>query len=706
MPQQHFPQATEVAPDADRLRDALLESAGDVVVLLDAACRVANISERGLVFLGRSRQELVGRDFFDLALARIDREPAWAAFRACLDGHGVNGPVQTTLDVVAAGGEHRSLRWTFTPLARPDGPDASPPDVLGCGRDLSGAQAVRERLDDAQADYRAIFNAASDAVFIQDAATGAFLDANKRAMSLYGYSRDELRRQTPGQLSAGYPPYGMVEAVHKLRLAAAGQPQLFEWLARDKTGRLFWVEINLRTVETGRQGRVIAVARDIAERKTAEQALRKSEQKFRQLAETIGEVFWLGSTDWKRVFYISPAYERLWGRSTQSLYEAPMSWLEVVHPEDRAKVLDHIAGLASRAIAPGAFPEYRLLHPDGAVRWVQARIFPVTDDAGFVYRVAGIAEDITERVLARLELEGVNERLEDMVRERTRTLNRMNQELIHEVGERREAEAAMAAAKEAAEAASQAKSEFLANMGHEIRTPMNGIVGMAQVLADTELNPVQRSFLGDIVDSTASLLTLINAILDYIAIEAGAVELGRDPFSLRALLALLEADPGAQAREKGLGLAVEVDADVPDDLLGDADRLRQALANLVGNAVKFTKRGGIVVGVRVGRDLPNAPADLELVFTVCDTGIGIRLEDTQRIFEAFTQADGSYTRRFGGTGLGLAITRRLVERMGGSIAVESEPDLGSVFSFTAVFGRDPTRQLPAGQPEPPLPDNG
>jgi signal transduction histidine kinase/DNA-binding response OmpR family regulator len=289
------------------------------------------------------------------------------------------------------------------------------------------------------------------------------------------------------------------------------------------------------------------------------------------------------------------------------------------------------------------------------------------------------------------ELMVARETLEQRVGERTK-------ELESEVAVRQQAELRMLEAKEVAEAANRAKSEFLANMSHEIRTPLNGVMGMTDLVLESQLTDEQRDYLDTVKLSADSLLSVINDILDFSKIEAGKIDLEIVDFNLRDCLEATLRTVALRADEKGLELLCEVAPEIPEIVKGDSTRLRQIIVNLVGNAIKFTSEGEVALRVQSqGKE----GLDLVLHFTVSDTGIGIAEEKQHAIFEPFTQADASTTRRYGGTGLGLTISTRLVEMMNGKIWVESQVGLGTQFHFTARLGVAEAKAIEVGRIAPP-----
>jgi PAS domain S-box-containing protein len=331
--------------------------------------------------------------------------------------------------------------------------------------------------------------------------------------------------------------------------------------------------------------------------------------------------------------YVNPAWERIWGRQRESLEERPFSWMEAIHPEDAAWLREHPAKAGTDWAA-----EFRVVRPDGSLRWVRSRSFPIPDAEGRLHRIVGFAEDVTES---------------------------------------RQAELALREAKEAAERASRAKTDFLAIISHELRTPLNAILGFSEILADGHagaLNEQQASYLDHILVGGRRLLELVNDLLDLAKIEAERLHLERADFDLSTLVLDLETSMKPMAVRAEIILTLDQQPGMPA-MHADPRRMKQVVFNLLSNALKFTPVGGEVT-------VRTSWRDGRFRIAVEDNGIGIRPADQERLFRVFELVDASYTRTKRGSGLGLALSRGLVELHGGRIWVESAGEgRGSTFTF-------------------------
>ncbi|HEY9029616.1 MAG TPA: response regulator [Burkholderiaceae bacterium] len=401
--------------------------------------------------------------------------------------------------------------------------------------------------------------------------------------------------------------------------------------------------------------------REVLDRQHAEEALRASEDFLNSIVEAIPDTIFVKEAATLNFVRINRAGERLLGLRREELIGKNVHDLFPRHEAEFFALKDR-AVLESRQMVD--IPEEEVLTPRGT-RLVHTMKMPILDARGEPRFLLGISRDITEQKRADDELRRHREHLEDMIQERTAELR---------------------VAKEAADAANQAKSDFLANMSHEIRTPMNAILGMAYLALQSGLNPEQVNYVQKVHGAAESLLGVINDILDFSKIEAGKLDIEAIPFNLGDVMDGLANLVGMSAEQKGLELIFAEPPRLPTALVGDPSRLRQVLLNLGYNAVKFTERGEVVVGIEVVERTADAVA---LRFSVRDTGIGMTPAEQHRLFQPFSQADASTSRRHGGTGLGLAISRQLVRLMGGEIGVDSVPGSGSTFHFQLRFAVQP-----------------
>jgi len=399
-------------------------------------------------------------------------------------------------------------------------------------------------------------------------------------------------------------------------------------------------------------GALVLNLHDVTERNEIREALRRSEERFALSVQGSNDGIWDWDLQRNEVYYSSRWAEIV---GCEEMGSRPDDWFRRVHPDDlpelRRALDEHLAGNTEQFQH-----EYRIRHADGTWVWVLTRGVAIHDREGHPMRISGSQSDVSDRVRQTAELER---------------------------------------AREEALAASRARGEFLANMSHELRTPMNGVIGTASLLMDTPLNPEQQEFVEIVRSSGQALMAIVNDVLDLSKIESGKLELESAPFSVQQCVEDAVDMVAPTAARKDLDLVYWVEDDVPEVFVGDMVRIRQVLVNLLGNAVKFTEQGEVVV--TAAGHTADETGRPRLRFSVRDTGPGIEQKVAARLFEPFTQADASTTRQYGGTGLGLAICRRLCEHMGGRIWVESVAGEGSDFRFT-VTGEAAVQIRPGREP--------
>jgi PAS domain S-box-containing protein len=486
--------------------------------------------------------------------------------------------------------------------------------------------------------YRSIFENAIEGIF-QTTPSGQYLNVNPALACMYGY--DSVQDLAAGLTKIDNQLYVDPNRRNEFiqAMAEQGAVRSFESEVYRKDRTTMWISENARAVKDA-SGKILyyeGMVEDITERKRLEGELHHSEQSLSALINNIDDSIWSIDTKYRLL-----TFNAIFAHLFEEQYHTHIKTGDVILDHLPAEWQAEDIALYDRALAGEKFIIERRYLFEAEERYYEISYNPIrTNDE--VSGVAVFSKDITERQRAHIALQ---------------------QAMV------------------AAESSNRLKSEFLANMSHEIRTPMNGVIGMTDLLLMTDLTHEQREFARTVRISGESLLVVINDILDFSKIEAGKLDLEITDFDLRESIDSTMDLLAAQAHSKGLELAAFIRPEVPLELRGDPGRLRQVVNNLVGNAVKFTAQGEVVVTVS---RVSETPTHARLRFEVRDTGIGIDEKGQQRLFKAFSQADGSTTRKYGGTGLGLAISKKLVEMMSGQIGVKSDMGKGSTFFFEAEF---------------------
>lgn len=632
--EQRVRERTQLWQDSTRLLAAVMSETPDLVFVKDLQGRYVFVNPAAARFTQRTPEDIVGKTDQELFQ---DRSNFSDSDRRMLDS---NAPVVSD-EHLQVGGQHRIFQAIKSPYRDARGNTVG---LLGIARDITQMRQTEAQLQKSYDVLRQAEQLARIGSWTLDLETERF-QASEMMYVMNGLDPKgpPLTRQAMRDMLSPQDLARLTAAVHLC--AATGQSYSIDVVHRCPDGRQFPARI-LGRAHRDDQGRIVALSGTLQDLSEHEDARARLEA----LADNLpsGAIYRLeGGLNHLRLSYISAGIENLIGVPAHAIMADRQVYLNAIHPEDLPLYQQMMQNSVDTLSVFDC--RFRVLKPDGEIRWLRCRSAPRRCNEGMVWD--GIMLDITRE---------------------------------------REAEQALRQAKEAAEAAERAKSDFLATMSHEIRTPMNTVIGMTRLVQQTALTSRQRGYLEKVERAANALLAVINDILDFSKIEAGMLVLEEVDFALDDVLETVSASTALRAEEKGLEVVYALDPGLPQRLRGDPLRLGQVLTNLVGNAIKFTEHGEVVVSIHLSAPPVDVETDADALHTgshlcvsVRDTGIGLDASRAERLFQPFTQADTQTTRRHGGTGLGLAICHRLVQLMGGKIGVSSQPGQGSRFHFTA-----------------------
>ena len=746
------------AEHSRELLASIVESSGDAVIACSVDGVILSWNPGAKSLFGYSAEDAVGRHVNILADSDDPDGPGKTVASASRGEHVVNHETFRRRE----NGSSVEISLSVSPIRIAAGPVVG---IAAIYRDITAQRLSQRQLRESEDRFRTAFDHAPTGLCLSTR-NGRFLQVNLTLCQMLGYSEAELLGMRWADVT--HPD----DSAQARSIAQRLFEDVIPFVQIDKRcvrrdGKIAWVRVSVSLMPDGpdHEPCLLDHVEDITERRTAEERLRSSEERFRRLVANLPDVVWTSDID-GHITYSSDNVESLLGFTVEELCvpDAP-PWFNQVHPDDFERVHKAFIGIFNEQSPFDA--EYRLQAKDGHWIWVRARALRTFEADGVVY-ADGVLCDITghraaeealidsERRYRRLferNLAGVfqahpdgylkacnealvrmlgypsaeallktrivdlfenaeDERVVFHLLKRDRTLNNADLQLrrkdgsvmwavanvsiiengggrpvslqgtVVDITERKQAEVEAVNARKAAEAANRAKSEFLANMSHELRTPLNGIIGMTSLALETDLSGEQADYLKTAQSAADLLLNVINDILDGARIEAGKLELASIEFHLAVELERSLGSLRVAAGQKGLAFEIEMDPGVPSCLLGDPHRFGQIMVNLVGNAVKFTDKGGIMVRIRSAR---SGSGRIQLSVVVEDTGIGVPVDKCEAIFQPFTQADGSTVRRYGGTGLGLTISRSLAALMGGSLTLLNPGSAGSRFEVIVLF---------------------